>query len=91
MTLLLQFLCFFSCLLVGASILYYDKKKVEFKEFKDDMTKEFELDLAYTLDLITELTYPEAESKIDDFEEKWMNYVSKDKFNKAIGKLKYLV
>ena len=59
----------------------------EYMELKTELYNKFTEDFNYTLDLIKDLTPREADMKIDEFEEKWTNYISSHQLKAAIGKL----
>jgi hypothetical protein len=76
-----------SVMIVGMVMLMIYSGKDDYQQIKLELHQKFNEDFLYTQDLIRELTPRESDMKIDEFEDKWMNYVSKSELKAAIGKL----
>jgi hypothetical protein len=61
--------------------------KDDYECLRSELDIKFDQDLDYCLDLVKELNYREGDRRIDEFEEKWVSYIPKDKLIRAIGKL----
>jgi hypothetical protein len=78
-------------IIIAVSVMYLltivHSGKDKYEELKNHIHRKFMEDLAYTIDIVGELTPKEADFRIDEFEERWKGYVTKAELNNAIGKL----